>query len=251
MLSIENLSVSVDGKKILKNLSLEIGSGEVAVLMGPNGSGKSTLAHAIAGNPAFSISRGGKILFEGKPARDTSTRKAGVGGNIARLTPEKRSRLGIFLSFQNPLPLPGVSVLDLLRIAREGKEDAVSLRTRAKSYAKELGIGEDLLFRSVHDGFSGGEKKKIEALQAGILEPKLLILDEIDSGVDVDALKNIARFLRKHKVKDASILLITHATRILKYLEPDKVFVMRDGAIVKKGGTALAKMIEKNGFEKI
>ncbi len=237
MLLVNNLTVTIDRKKILKNLSLEIGKGETAVLMGPNGSGKSTLAHAIAGNPAFAVARGGKILFEGEP--------------IAKLAPEERARLGIFLSFQNPLPLPGVSVLDLLRIAREGIEDALPLRARAKAYAKELGIGEPLLFRSVHDGFSGGEKKKIETLEASILEPKLLILDEIDSGVDVDALRKIAKFITKHKAKDASILIITHSTRILKYLKPDRVFVMGNGMIAKQGGPELATEIEKKGFENI
>lgn len=237
MLSIEKLTVSIGEKKILKKLSLEIGKGEIAVLMGPNGSGKSTLAHAIAGNPSFSVSRGGKILLEGI--------------SITSLAPEKRAQLGIFLSFQNPLPLPGVSVLDLLRLAREGKEDALTLRTRAKAYAKELGIEESLLFRSAHDGFSGGEKKKIETLQAGILEPKLLILDEIDSGVDVDAMKRIARFILKHKKKDSSLLIITHSTRILRYLKPDRVFVMQSGAISRHGGPELAQKIEKEGFENI
>lgn len=237
MLSIKNLSVSIDGKKILKNLSLDIREGEITVLMGPNGSGKSTLAHAIAGNPSFSVTRGGKILLEGK--------------NIVSSSPEKRAALGIFLSFQNPLPLPGVSVLDLLRLAREGKEDALALRTRAKAYAKELDIEEGLLFRSIHDGFSGGEKKKIEALQAGILEPKVCILDEIDSGVDVDALRKISRFITKHRTKDSSILIITHSTRILRYLKPDRVSVMQSGRIAKSGGPGLAKEIEKGGFENI
>lgn len=237
MLSIEKLTVSIGKKKILKKLSFEIGKGEIAVLMGPNGSGKSTLAHAIAGNPSFSVVRGGKILFEGK--------------SITNLAPEERAQLGIFLSFQNPLPLPGVSVLDLLRVAREGKEDALTLRTRAKAYAKELSIEESLLFRSVHDGFSGGEKKKIETLQAGILESKLLILDEIDSGVDVDAMGKIARFILKHKTGDSSILIITHSTRILRYLKPDRVFVMRDGAIIETGNATLAKRIEHSGFDDI
>lgn len=237
MLSIKNLSVSIDGKKILKSLSLDIYEREITVLMGPNGSGKSTLAHAIAGNPSYSVTRGGKILFEGK--------------NLVPLAPEKRANLGIFLSFQNPLPLPGVSVLDLLRLAREGKEDPLALRIRAKAYAKELDIEEGLLFRSIHDGFSGGEKKKIEALQAGILEPKLLILDEVDSGVDVDALKKISRFIMKHRTKDSSILIITHSTRILRYLKPERVSVMQGGRIAKSGGPELAKEIEKKGFENI
>ena len=237
MLILKNLSVSIGKKKILKNLSLDIKKGEIAVLMGPNGSGKSTLAHAVAGNPAFPVARGGSIRFDGKP--------------IAKLAPEDRAKLGIFLSFQNPLPLPGVSVLDLLRIARGGSEDALSLRTRAKAYAKELGIGEELLFRSVHDGFSGGEKKKIETLEAGILGPKLLILDEIDSGVDVDALRKIAKFILKHKAENASVLVITHSTRILRYLKPDRVFVMGDGMIARQGGPELAAQIEKKGFEDI
>lgn len=237
MLELSNLSVKVGSKPILKRLSLHIRKGEIAVLMGPNGSGKSTLAHAIAGNPNFTVGRNGNILFEGK--------------SIKNLPPEKRAKLGIFLSFQNPLPLPGVSVLDLLRLAREGKEDPLTLRTRAKAYAKELGIDESLLFRSIHDGFSGGEKKKIETLQAGILAPKLLILDEIDSGADVDALRKIARFLGKHRTEESSILIITHSTRILRYLKPDRVFVMREGAIARSGTSVLATEIEKKGFENI
>lgn len=237
MLELSNLSVKVGSKPILKRLSLHIRKGEIAVLMGPNGSGKSTLAHAIAGNPNFTVGQNGNILFEGK--------------SMKNLPPEKRAKLGIFLSFQNPLPLPGVSVLDLLRLAREGKEDPLTLRTRAKAYAKELGIDESLLFRSIHDGFSGGEKKKIEALQAGILAPKLLILDEIDSGADVDALRKIARFLGKHRAEESSILIITHSTRILRYLKPDRVFVMREGAIVRSGTSALATEMEKKGFENI
>lgn len=237
MLEIKNLSVGIGSKPILKKLSLTLKKGEITVLMGPNGSGKSTLAHTIAGNPNFSVKRGSSILLEGKEIRG--------------FKPEKRASLGVFLSFQNPLPLPGVSVLDLLRLAREGKDDALELRTKAKKYAKELGIDESLLFRSLHDGFSGGEKKKIETLEAGILEPKLCILDEIDSGVDVDALRNIARFIAKHRMPDASILIITHSTRILKYLTVDKVIVMRDGAIIKEGTMALAALIDKKGFENI
>lgn len=237
MLEIKNLSVKIGSKPILKGLSLQIRHGEIAVLMGPNGSGKSTLAHTIAGNPEFTVGRNGTILFQGQPIRS--------------LPAEKRAARGIFLSFQNPLPLPGVSVLDLLRVAREGQEDPLSLRNRAKTYAAELGIEESLLFRSIHDGFSGGEKKKIEALQAGILEPKLLILDEIDSGADVDALRKIARFLGKHRAKDGSILIITHSTRVLRYLKPDRVFVMREGKIVQSGRSALAAEVERKGFENI
>lgn len=237
MLEIRNLSVKIGSKPILKKCSLDVAAGEIAVLMGPNGSGKSTLAHAIAGNPNFPVGRGGKILFHGK--------------DIKGLPPERRASLGIFLSFQNPLPIPGVSVLDLLRLAREGKEDALPLRTRAKKYAGELGIEEGLLFRSLHDGFSGGEKKKIETLEAGILEPELFLLDEIDSGVDVDALRDIARFIRKHRSKESSVLIITHSTRILRYLKPDRVFVMRDGAIARSGTAELALEIEKKGFETV
>lgn len=237
MLELRNISVKVGSKPILKNLSLHIRKGEIAVLMGPNGSGKSTLAHAIAGNPAFTVGRSGSILFQGKP--------------IKNLPPEKLAGLGIFLSFQNPLPLPGVSVLDLLRLAREGKEDPLALRTRSKAYAKELGIEETLLFRPIHDGFSGGEKKKIETLQAGILEPRLLILDEIDSGADVDALRKIARFIGKHRTDGSSILIITHSTKILRYLRPDRVFVMRDGSIARSGTSELAAEIERKGFESL
>ncbi len=203
--------------------------------MGPNGSGKSTLASAIVGHPKISYSRTSKILHGTK--------------NLKNLSPDKRAKLGIFLSFQAPLEIPGVTVFDLLRIALEKKMDAVSIHKKVKEYAKELHIKDELLKRSLNEGFSGGERKKMEALQAAILEPQFALFDEIDTGVDVDALKTISRFLKKHLPKETTLVFITHSTRLLKYVQPDEVLVMKNGVLVKTGKAALAKKIEVQGFE--
>ena len=167
------------------------------------------------------------------------------------MAPEERSLKGIFLSFQSPLEIPGVNVFDLLRIALEKKFDPVTLHKQIRVYAKELHIKDELLKRSLNVGFSGGEKKKLEALQAVLLQPQLALFDEIDTGVDVDALKTISKFLKKYLPKETTLVFITHSTRLLKYVSPDVVLVIKDGTLVKTGGVALAKEIERSGFESL
>ena len=237
MLTLTDLSVSIEDKKILTDISFAFKSGKTYALMGPNGSGKSTLASAIMGHPNIRYSRASKILVGGK--------------NIKTLTPDKRAALGIFLSFQTPLEIPGVTVFDLLRIALEKKMDPVALHKQVKEYAKELHIKDELLKRSLNEGFSGGEKKKLEALQAVMLQPQFALFDEIDTGVDVDALKTISRFLKKHLPKETTLVFITHSTRLLKYVSPDEVLVIKDGCLVRSGTAALAKEIEQSGFESL
>lgn len=203
--------------------------------MGPNGSGKSTLAMSIAGHPSYLIKKG-KILFNEK--------------NITKASPDERSQLGIFLSFQSPLSLSGVSIYSLLRTAIAGRKDPLALREEIEKTAKLLKIKKELLDRSLNEGASGGEKKKLELLQAAILDPKFIIFDEIDTGVDIDALKTIAQFMEKNK-KGKTYLLITHYNRILKYVKPDEVLVMMEGKIVKRGNYKLAEEIEKSGYSKL
>lgn len=235
MLTLQNLSAAIGEKKILKDISFSFKPGKTYALMGPNGSGKSTLASAIMGHPNLQYSRASKIVATTK--------------NIKALSPDKRSALGIFLSFQTPLEIPGVTVFDLLRIALEKKMDPVTLHKQVKLYAKELHIKDELLKRSLNVGFSGGEKKKFEALQAVMLKPQFALFDEIDTGVDVDALKTISKFLKKNLPKETTLVFITHSSRLLKYVTPDEVLVMKDGSLVKTGGAKLAQEIEHTGFE--
>lgn len=235
MISLKNLSVSVGEKKILKNINFNFEKNKVYALMGPNGSGKSTLASIIVGHPSYTVNQG-KIFFE--------------NDDITELDVDERAKKGIFLSFQQPLSLSGVTVFQLLRLALSGKKDPLKVKEEIDFYAKKLKIKKELLERSLNDGASGGEKKKLEVLQAALLEPKFLILDEVDTGVDVDALKTIALFLDEFK-KDKTVLIITHYYRILKYLQPDYVMVMIDGEIKKVGDKTLAEKIEKEGYEVI
>lgn len=235
MLSIKNLSVSIENKKILENVSFDFRVGKTYALMGPNGSGKSTLAAAIMGYPQITYSRASKILVGKK--------------NIKTLTPDNRARLGVFLSFQTPMTLPGVTVFELLRLALEKQIDPVTLHGQVKAYAKELHIKDELLKRSLNDGFSGGEKKKLEALQAVLLKPQFALFDEIDTGVDVDALKTISRFLKKHLSKKTTLVFITHSTRLLLYIKPQEVLIIKGGKLVKTGGSALSHKIEREGFD--
>lgn len=235
MLHIKKLSVSIGKKKILKSISYRFEKGKIYAIMGPNGSGKSTLAYTIAGHPSYSIDSG-NLKFEGKTMND--------------LAPDKRAKQGIFLSFQSPLSLSGVTVFQLLRVALGGKRDPLALKKEIEDTAKKLGIKKELLDRSLNDGASGGEKKKLEMLQASVLDPKFLIFDEIDTGVDVDALRRIAEFMQKNK-KGKTYVVITHYNRILHYLNPDKVLVMMDGKIVKEGDADLAEQIEKKGYENL
>lgn len=235
MLTLQNLSASIEDKKIIDNVSFSFKPGKTYALMGPNGSGKSTLASSIMGHPNIFYSRASKILVQKK--------------NIKSLPPDKRAALGIFLSFQTPLEIPGVNIFDLLRIALEKKLDPVTLHKQVKSYAKELHIKDELLKRSLNVGFSGGERKKLEALQAVMLQPQFAFFDEVDTGVDVDALKTISHFLKKYLPKETTLVFITHSTRLLKYVSPDEVLVIKNGRLVKSGKASLAKMIEEKGFE--
>lgn len=237
MVTLHNLSVAIEGKSILEDISFTFRPGRTYALMGPNGSGKSTLASALMGHPKVSYSKQTKILVGGK--------------NIKNLAPDKRARLGMFLSFQTPLELPGITVFELLRLALEKKIEAVKLHGLVKEYAKELHIKEELLKRSLNEGFSGGEKKKLEALQAVLLAPRFALFDEIDTGVDVDALKTISQFLKKRLPKETTLVFITHSTRLLRYVKPEEVLVMKQGRLVKTGKGALAKKIEEQGFENI
>ncbi|MFQ5452014.1 MAG: Fe-S cluster assembly ATPase SufC [Candidatus Paceibacterota bacterium] len=237
MLKISHLTVRLKKKKILKDISFNFQKGKLYAIMGPNGSGKSTLAMAIMGHPTYTLARRSKITF--------------ISKNITSLESHKRAKQGIFLSFQSPLSLSGVTVYQFMRYALDGKMGPVEIRRKIKQYAAELSIAESLLSRSLNEGASGGEKKKLEILQAVMLSPKLAIFDEIDTGVDVDAMKHIASFIKKMKTRDKTIILITHYNRILKYLSPDKVLVMIGGKIVKTGSRKLAERIERHGYDKI
>lgn len=235
MLRLEDLTIAVADKVIIKNMNLKLEKNKVYVLMGPNGSGKSTLALSLMGHPLYQI-RSGKIMLEKQ--------------NITKMEPDKRANTGIFLSFQSPLSLSGVNIFSLLRTAVSGKKDPLVLREEIEKTAKILKIKDELLERSFNEGASGGEKKKLELLQASILNPKLIMFDEIDTGVDVDALKTIAQFMEKNK-KGKTYLIITHYNRILKYVKPDVVLIMVNGKIVKKGDYRLAEEVEKNGYQNL
>lgn len=240
LLKIENLSVEIDGKEILHGVNLEIKAGEIHALMGRNGSGKSTLSNTLMGHPAYKISKG-QLTFN--------------GNNINNLKPNERAKLGLFLGFQYPLSIPGVTVANFLRQANKAlKGGAVSPKDfRKLLYEKmdDLEIDHEFATRYINDGFSGGEKKRMEILQMAMLEPKLAILDEPDSGLDIDSLKLVAQSINKFKEKnpDVSILLITHYQRILDFVKPDKVHVFVDGDIVESGGPELALELEKKGYD--
>lgn len=234
MLQLENLTVSVGKKIILDKFSYTFDKGKTYAIMGPNGSGKSTLAYAVMGHPTYIIKKSSKIIFNGK--------------RINALSPDKRAQLGIFLSFQTPLSLNGVNVFQMLRLALSGKKDPLTVQQTMFKYAKMLKIKEDLLKRSLNDGASGGEKKKLEVLQSAVLDPQCLIFDEVDTGVDIDALKSIAEFINDHK-KGKTYVVITHYNRILKYLKPDDVLIMMNGKLVKVGDYRLAQTVEKEGYQ--
>lgn len=238
LLKIENLKTQIEGKDILKGLNLEIGKGEIHAIMGPNGAGKSTLANTLMGHPKYEIVHG-EMIFEGEI--------------INELKANERAKKGLFLSFQYPEEIPGVTVENFLRTAKiavTGKPlKVMSFKKILKEKMELLEMKEEYAQRYLNQGFSGGEKKKNEILQMAILEPKLAILDETDSGLDVDAIRIVAQGVSALKSSENSILIITHHNKILDYLKPDFVHIMVDGEIVKTGDFSLAKEIEANGYE--
>lgn len=237
LLHIENLHLSVNEKPILHNLNLTINGGEVHVVMGPNGAGKSTLAAAITGNPVFQIDQG-SIFFEGALIND--------------LPVFERARKGIFLSFQNPEEIPGLKVEEFLRASKEAvtgkKIPALTFHKELLRLMESLSINPEYADRSLNVGFSGGEKKKNEILQLAVLQPKLAILDETDSGLDIDATRIVFEGVAKLKTPDMGILIITHHSKVLDYLKPDHVHVLINGSLVKSGGIELVEHIQKHGY---
>lgn len=235
MLKAENLRVKVEDKEILKGINLIVDDGELHVVMGPNGSGKSTLALTITGHPKYQVING-KIIFDGE--------------DITNLPPEERVRRGVFLSFQHPVEVEGVKVIQFLqRVLKNLKNlDEIQAYEVIFNAVQELGLDNSMLTRFLNVGFSGGERKKLEMLQAYLVKPRLLILDEPDSGVDVDSLKVIAGIINKLHEEGTAILLITHYGRILEHLKPHRVHVIKDGKIVASGGIELVKTIEEKGF---
>ena len=242
MLKIENLHVSVDGKKILKGINLEVKKGEIHAIMGPNGSGKSTLASVITGKEEYEMTDG-QIIFENE--------------NLEDVSPEERAHKGIFMSFQYPIEIPGVTTTNFIKTAinetrkAQGEKEmsAKDMLQKLREKCDLLDIDQKFLSRSINDGFSGGEKKRNEIFQMAMLEPKLAILDETDSGLDIDALKIVANGVNKLKSKDNAVLVITHYQRLLDHIVPDFVHVLFDGKIVKSGGKELAFELEEKGYD--
>ena len=242
MLEIKNLSAGVKNKEILNNINLQIKSGELHVIMGTNGTGKSTLGNIITGKDNYNISNG-DILYKNK--------------SILNLSPDERACLGIFMSFQYPVAIPGVNTMHFVRTAvnsirKSQNKDEIEPAEFIKLFKKHLeliGLKKEFTKRNVNDGFSGGEKKRFEIVQMMLLNPKLIILDETDSGLDIDALKIVAKGINSFRNENNSFILITHYHRILKYLNPDYVHVMLNGTIVKSGGESLALELEEKGYD--
>mgnify|MGYP001205641899 CR=1 FL=1 len=241
-LNINNLNVSIEGKKILSDFNLTINKGEVHAIMGPNGSGKSTLANVLAGNEDYEINSG-KIIFK--------------DNNLFDLNIEERAQKGIFLAFQYPVEIPGVNISPFLQAALNSKlknenqeeMDALLFAKLLRSKAEDLGISMDMLKRSINTGFSGGEKKRYEILQMSVLNPEFSIFDETDSGLDVDALRIVTEGINKFKNENNSFLIITHYQKLLDFIRPDFVHVMRNGSIVKSGNISIATEIEESGYQ--
>ena len=242
MLKIENLHVSVDGKEILKGINLTIGAGEVHAIMGPNGSGKSTLSNVIAGRDGYTVTAG-RVLYRGE--------------NLLAMAPEERAWAGIFLAFQYPVEIPGVNNTYLLKAGvnakrkHQGKEelDAIDFMQLVKEKAKLVELDPSFLSRGVNEGFSGGEKKRNEIFQMAVLEPALALLDETDSGLDIDALRIVASGVNKLRSSERSIVMVTHYQRLLDYIQPDVVHVLADGRILKSGDKNLALELEERGYD--
>src|SRR3990172_3880654 len=235
-LTIKKLVVAIENKEILKGIDLKIVPGEVHAVMGPNGSGKSTLAYAVAGHPSYQVRRGTVQLGNKK---------------ISSLAPEKRAQAGIFLAFQHPVAVEGVSVFNFLKTAAVSLGMKIAPRDllrQLEEAAAAVGLSKEFLKRDLNLGFSGGERKRFEVLQALVLKPKFAIFDEIDSGLDVDALRDIARQIKQLAQKGAGVLIVTHYQRILKHLTPDRVHVMVSGKIAKSGGADLAAKLEEEGY---
>ena len=241
MLEIRNLQASVDGKPILRGIDLSVKAGEVHAIMGPNGSGKSTLAQVLAGRDTFAVT-GGTVFYQGV--------------DILPMAPEERAREGIFLAFQYPVEIPGVSNVYLLKAALnnirqhrgQAELDAMEFLALIKQKMKQMEMNEDLLYRAVNEGFSGGEKKRNEILQMAVLEPKLAILDETDSGLDIDALKIVADGVNRLRSPERAMIVITHYQRLLNHIVPDVVHVLSQGRIVRTGGKELALELEASGY---
>jgi Fe-S cluster assembly ATP-binding protein len=238
-LEINDLRVENGGKEILKGLDLTVPQGEVHAIMGPNGSGKSTLANVIMGHPSYTVSSG-TMRFDGK--------------DLIELSTDERARLGLFLSFQYPVELPGISLTQLIKKSTSlfpGPAQGMNIRDLVSSLEKQgkvVGLPAEMLSRSTNDGFSGGEKKKAEILQMGMIQPKMIILDEIDSGLDIDALKGVASAINDLRNPDRSFLLITHYQRLLSLVWPDRVHVLGSGLITRSGGAELALELEEEGY---
>jgi Fe-S cluster assembly ATP-binding protein len=242
VLEIRDLYTSVDGNEILKGINLTVKRGEIHAIMGPNGSGKSTLAKVVAGHPSYVVTKG-EVLYEGK--------------NLLELAPDERAREGVFLAFQYPVEIPGVSNAQFLRLAYNEKRkhrneeelDPLEFKDLLKERAKIVEMDASFMNRAVNEGFSGGEKKRNEILQMAVLEPKLAVLDETDSGLDIDALRIVAGGVNKLRNADNAIILVTHYQRLLNYIVPDFVHVLAGGRIVKEGGKELALELEERGYD--
>jgi Fe-S cluster assembly ATP-binding protein len=242
MLTIKNLYVRVEGQEILRGIDLEVASGEVHAIMGPNGSGKSTLTHVLAGHEGYEISQGA-VTYQGR--------------DLLSMAPEERAREGIFLAFQYPVEIPGVNNVYLLKAALNAvrthrglaEVDAMEFLSLVKERVKLVKMDEGLLSRAVNEGFSGGEKKRNEILQMTVLEPRLAILDETDSGLDIDALKSVAEGVNRLRHPDRAFILVTHYQRLLDYIIPDRVHVLMGGRIIKSGGRELALELEERGYD--
>jgi len=242
VLEIRDLHATVDGKEILRGINLSVKKGEIHAIMGPNGSGKSTLAKILAGHPAYEVTKG-EVLFEGR--------------NLLELAPDERAREGVFLAFQYPVEVPGVSNAQFLRLAYNEKRkhlgeeelDPLEFKDLLAERAKVVEMDAGLMSRSVNEGFSGGEKKRNEILQMAVLEPKLAVLDETDSGLDIDALRIVSEGVNKLRTPENAVVLVTHYQRLLNYIVPDQVHVLYKGRIVRTGGKELALELEEKGYD--